>query len=89
MSWCRECDKPNRALTAARRRKAGVVPIAKRVLERLWVKQGGRCGICTFPLVSIALSETDHKKPIAKGGRHEESNLQLAHKVCNRLKSSK
>jgi 5-methylcytosine-specific restriction endonuclease McrA len=88
MSWCRECDKGNRVATAARRRAAGCRPLAKRFLDRMWVRQAGRCGICGGAM-RRATAEVDHRVPIAKGGAHVESNLQWTHRACNRAKSSK
>lgn len=86
MSWCRECDKPNRVKTAAVRRKAGVRPLANWILDALWMRQGGRCGICNRRMIR-GLAEIDHKRAIANGGRHEASNLQWTHRACNRSKS--
>jgi 5-methylcytosine-specific restriction endonuclease McrA len=33
--------------------------------------------------------EVDHVRPIAKGGRHSEDNLQLTHRRCNRKKGAR
>jgi 5-methylcytosine-specific restriction endonuclease McrA len=31
----------------------------------------------------------DHILPLARGGAHDHSNLQLAHRICNSRKSDK
>lgn len=45
----------------------------------------GICGICQLP-VDAKEFEIDHIIPIAKGGLHGYSNVQPAHRFCNRSK---
>jgi 5-methylcytosine-specific restriction endonuclease McrA len=53
------------------------------------------CGICGQPVDSIlrhphpGSATLDHIIPLAKGGTHEPSNTQLAHFMCNSLKSDR
>ncbi len=49
------------------------------------VRDGGRCRRCQR---AINL-EMDHIVPVSKGGRTEESNLQVLCRRCNRVKSRK
>ena len=49
------------------------------------VRDGGRCRRCRR---SIKL-EMDHIVPVSKGGKTEESNLQILCRRCNRAKSRK
>lgn len=45
------------------------------------------CGICN--LLIEDKFEIDHIKPLSRGGKHDVSNLQLAHPKCNRSKNNK
>lgn len=45
------------------------------------------CGICKLSIKGEF--HIDHKIPLAKGGLHVASNLQLAHPFCNRSKFTK
>jgi len=49
-------------------------------------RQEWECGICQGPILSIKDSEIDHRIPLSCGGKHIRSNLQAAHKICNRIK---
>ena len=58
-------------------------------LQKLWDKALGKCALCDFPLPADENSiEIDHILPESDGGPTEISNLQLAHKSCNRSKRS-
>lgn len=46
---------------------------------------GRPCGICGKP-IAHGDAEIDHIIPVARGGTHDLSNLQLAHRSCNRSK---
>ena len=49
--------------------------------------QGGRCFICQEPLdLKLNEWEIDHIIPRAKGGKDEETNYAIVHKICNRKK---
>ena len=60
---------------------------------RIGNRDGWICGICNC-LIDPALSVyesiwtgvIDHIWPRAKGGGHEDDNLQIAHYECNRIK---
>ena len=47
----------------------------------------GLCGICDEP--HYGKYEFDHIIPLSKGGEHTASNMQLAHKYCNRSKKDR
>lgn len=55
--------------------------------ERLYQKSNGRCVWCEKTL-RFEDSVIDHDFPLAKGGTHAESNLQLLHDRCNKSKSA-
>lgn len=48
----------------------------------------GKCGICAEAFDASGI-EFDHIVPLSKGGAHCESNIQAAHKFCNRSKGNK
>jgi 5-methylcytosine-specific restriction endonuclease McrA len=71
-------------------------------LEELYNRSGGICAICggacdyeDYQLdnnVFIAgnnYPSIDHIKPLSKGGSHTWDNIQLAHRLCNSVKSNK
>ena len=68
------------------RQRAAFVEHVDRV-ER-WRAYDGCCGICGEP-VDLEAMELDHVIPLSRGGRHERSNCQPAHMVCNRRKHNK
>ena len=54
---------------------------------KLWSMPGGHeCQICHKPIHKFGDATIDHIKPWAKGGKTEENNAQIAHKICNRKK---
>ena len=57
-------------------------------MRLLW-EHGNRCAICGKKIRCYDDLTLDHIIPIAKGGRKEISNCQLAHKYCNSHKSDK
>lgn len=61
---------------------APVDPAAIRARDR------GLCGICGIH-VALEDQSLDHVIPLAAGGTHEPSNVQLAHRVCNSRKGAK
>lgn len=77
-----------------RARKKGV-EVGKIDLDALWERQGGHCGLCGDPInrelrYPNPLSKSvDHIVPLAKGGAHEQGNLQWAHLVCNNRKGAR
>jgi hypothetical protein len=54
---------------------------------KVFERDKGICGIC-HRLVGTDW-HVDHVIPIAKGGRHEYANVQLAHGQCNRSKGAR
>jgi 5-methylcytosine-specific restriction endonuclease McrA len=55
--------------------------------SKLWsVPSGHECQICHKPIHNFGDATIDHIMPWAKGGKTEENNAQIAHKVCNRKK---
>lgn len=62
----------------------------KRIAER----DGWRCKICGKQVNKRAkvphpsAPTLDHIVPLAAGGRHEPTNVQLAHFRCNRIKNA-
>lgn len=81
-SWCRVCLRPLRAAHQASRRGAGVTRVDPNLVGRLWTKQAGVCGCGCDRSLRFGY-HIDHRIPIAKGGRHEETNLQLLSPKCN------
>lgn len=72
-------------------------------LEALYRNSNGECALCggkcnwgdhvvrddgTF-VVGAMYPSIDHIQPISKGGKHEWSNVQLAHHYCNTLKGNR
>ena len=71
-------------------------------LRRAWVEQvtfdnvyhqsKGVCGICGLPVPydkspdNLWAATIDHIIPLSRGGKHEMSNCQLAHRLCNSMK---
>jgi len=88
-SWCRECRRPGKLADAARRRGAGVAKISKGLIARLLAKQRRICPLCRLPIALGAKFHVDHRLSVARGGKHEESNLQIAHARCNLMAGSK
>lgn len=54
-------------------------------LDDILLRDVGICGICTQPVMESTV-ELDHIIPLAAGGAHERTNIQLAHRSCNRQK---
>jgi 5-methylcytosine-specific restriction endonuclease McrA len=88
-SQCRDCMRVKRSADRAKRRSAVVERTPVTLLGRLYRKQEGLCGICHRPVgVLRRYWHLDHVVPIARGGRHEERNLQITHPLCNLRKGS-
>lgn len=56
------------------------------IVKRLFSEQGGLCACCGKPLTEYHL---DHIIPLAIGGEHKDSNVQLLLPKCNMMKGSK
>ena len=63
--------------------------IPKETRNRLWKSRPHVCGICGQQIVLKDDMNLDHIVPRSKGGSDDESNLQLSHALCNRLKGDK
>ena len=50
----------------------------------LWERDAGLCGFCGDP-VDLLEMDLDHIIPKADGGSNDDSNLRVAHRLCNRL----
>ena len=61
-------------------------PTAKRIL-RLVELQKYQCALTGLPLTPDD-ANLDHIVPIASGGKHEMGNVQVVHKIINRMKST-
>lgn len=66
--------------------RAGFDDSTKRALLK---RQAGICPCCFLPITSIGVAEVDHTIPLAKGGKHLETNFMLAHTQCNKEKHNK
>ncbi len=87
-STCRECRRESDSKHAAKRRGAGVKRIGRDFLKVLLERQGWVCA-CGCRRSLWAGYHVDHIVAIARGGKHEESNIQLLSPRCNLRKSSK
>lgn len=58
------------------------------LFERLMYAQKGRCVNC-LSLLKHTSAHMDHVYPLAKGGIHDDKNIQLLCPTCNRRKGSK
>ena len=62
--------------------------------ESLFNRDDGICGICGLPVLFDKFADDnwggtiDHIVPISVGGKHSMANCQLAHRICNSLKSN-
>lgn len=68
----------------ARRAKTTGIKIKK---EDICNWDSGICGICN--LIIDGKFHIDHIIPLSRGGKHEVTNLQLAHALCNWRKNNK
>ncbi len=69
------------AIRSARVRSAPGFAATEQIVAR-WTYYGGLCWMCGAPA-----TDTDHVKPIAKGGSNWPANLRPACRSCNRSKS--
>jgi 5-methylcytosine-specific restriction endonuclease McrA len=69
----------------ARKKNAVVEKVS---LERVLERDGYHCYICNQEVNPEHLS-FDHVIPLIMGGKHSESNLKVAHKVCNSRKQAR
>ena len=87
----REMERLSTSVRRARKRNALGI-ISPNIIKQLWDKQGGLCNnsFCKVDLVfEIRMYHLDHIMPLALGGKHEDSNLQLLCARCNLSKGAK
>lgn len=53
---------------------------------KIYARDNGMCWLCGLH-VSVRIFSIDHVIPLSKGGTNNLSNLRLAHKDCNSIKS--
>jgi 5-methylcytosine-specific restriction endonuclease McrA len=91
-SWCRICRQGAQSAHSAKRRKAGVKRVSPNLIRRLLNQQYHICPLCkrwlSYGPDGGQAMHIDHIVPIAKGGTHEESNLQITHARCNMKKAA-
>ena len=97
--YCNDCGEPIKnghfmydpAHAHCRPKKAGTARRKRRFRRKLFIKQGGLCGICGERLRADPLDPSlnvDHIVPRAYGGGNHPENLQLVHVECNTAKGS-
>lgn len=72
---------------ARKRAQNGAVSLD--IVERLMRLQRGACAGCRAVLGARVQAELDHIVPLAAGGAHDDLNLQLLCRRCNRSKGTK
>lgn len=76
-------------ISASRRRALQRRLVTERIEPRVvFSRDGGICGICLEP-VDPNRFHIDHIVPLALGGPHVYSNVQLAHPLCNHRKGAR
>lgn len=56
--------------------------------DKVWETSQGVCYLCLRPVYRDNF-HFDHKKPLARGGKHTTRNLAVTHPVCNTRKGAK
>ena len=69
------------------RQKFGGGKLSRDLVKKLFVLQRGKCPCCRLPLGDDY--QLDHKMPLALGGEHADSNMQLLRRSCNATKQAK
>lgn len=71
------------------------------LFHRLWIAQKGRCALCQKEMMRNRFeaphatiwakrrATLDHIHPRSKGGSDAETNLQLAHAICNKRRGNR
>lgn len=91
--WQKEHPEKGREIAARRRARKRAAKADKVDLALMW--GDGRCGLCRQPVdpdlqYPEPMSKSiDHIVPLARGGTHEQANVQLAHLVCNNRKGAR
>jgi hypothetical protein len=63
-------------------------PRSESMIQTLFVKQSGKCGICKQTMEPGSYVHIDHIQPYSKGGKTVEENGQLVHALCNQSKGA-
>jgi len=84
--WAEKQPKEYFRLKSHKRRTLKIGKITKTIKDTLFKLQKGMCAVCKNKLTKY---EIDHIIPLAKGGDHADSNLQLLCPSCNRSKAAK
>lgn len=91
-AWRAANPDRSRAITAASKaaRRARENQILREHIDRqlVWERDGGICQICTQP-ADPTRWHLDHVIPLARGGDHLYSNVQVSHPFCNLSKGAK
>lgn len=74
-------------LHGAKRRAKTRVSLSEGLVDRLFELQKGRCTCCGMPLEDKF--HIDHIVPLARGGKHEDKNIQLLRAKCNMQKKDR
>lgn len=90
---CKRDDRREGATERNHRRRARARAVESVGIRYLMERDGGRCQLCRgkvrgdkrFPHPKSP--SVDHIIPLSRGGTHERRNCQLAHLICNSLKS--
>lgn len=62
----------------------------REVLDRIFIREGGRCHICGGKIHAGEKWDGDHVIELWEGGENRESNIKPAHKeTCHKKKSAK
>lgn len=64
-------------------RRAITPDLKTRTRDKLLKRQNYKCSVCGKTFLPFDIIETDHITPIATGGSHKITNLQLLHAVCH------
>jgi hypothetical protein len=72
----------SRRATAKRRARLALVEAETIDYAVVWERDGGICGICDEP-ADLQSWHLDHRVPLAQGGSHTYSNVQVTHPSCN------
>lgn len=79
--------KSKRQSEGRRRAKKRAAPTEHIDLQEIFIRDKGVCGICGRP-VDPDQWHLDHVIPLARGGAHQRSNVQVAHPSCNLTKGA-
>lgn len=81
----REARRVHRLNRDIRKRGACGPGLSRTIRRMLWMKQNGRCALCCQTLDRVGPSKyhLDHIEPLAMGGAHTDTNIQLLCPPCN------